>query len=204
MAIATFEQELGEVKTAFARTRDALHPLAIGLLPDQDFFLSRLLLTVSRFGSGPDRQALTATAQALELLDLSLSLSQKTHVSGDCSHIELIVADHLFAQALDRVVRLDRPAIINILATAIAETAVGRARAAGAPPRARLIVAAVKLGILLSDCQPSVVAALKSVAAMGDGDMSDPVAAWRELPAGPNLANLRRLLTTVAVENQIP
>jgi hypothetical protein len=145
MVIAELERALSLVSASFDEVVDRLEPLVKSIIKPPELFLSSVLLGTMMLGNDRQETEAVAAARALEFLEQALKLGAG---SGSADEIEsdLLMTDYLYAQAIDQVVEIDRPAIIGALAGAIMATAQDRAAGAERDHRTRLVVAALEIG----------------------------------------------------------
>jgi len=159
-------------------------------------WLSRLLLGAAAFGGKrPDADAISSCL-ALEFLDQALCLGASVAEQGYDKE-NLLITDYLYGQAIDRVIAVDKPAVIDILAKAIAAAAEDKVAVPTPDYRGRLAGAAFDIALALgefADIEAAQIAAAKAA-------WTDSPDVWLErLPDGPAKEYLRSSLSPAVSE----
>lgn len=172
MIIARLQTALLEVGQTYEQLVAGMPVLARSLTKDPELALSRLLLGSSMLQDARPGPEAVSACRALELLDQALVLG---NAASAYNEEKLLVADFLYAQAIDQVAGLQKPIIIDLLAGAIMTTARDRVLFSDLNDRSRLAAAALEIGLLLGAVKGDRIDALrvelKPEARLGAGEI---------------------------------
>lgn len=176
-----------------------LSSLVQELLVPPTWQMSGILIETVRLGkAGLDERAIAACC-ALEFLEQSLRLGEANH-AGHRTEDHLLITDCLYAQAIDRVISIDRPYVIGVLARVIMGTAEDRVNGADREYRHRLIASALEIGAHLGDVNGSHADAVATAADEARLAVHDQ---WADtLPAGPVKDYLCRSLSPAGAASE--